>query len=103
MGQAVGVTFQQIQKYESGANRVSASLLFKLSRVLQTPITWFFEGLDLDDTPSPHTEELASLDAFLLTPEGQELARFFPALSARERRGVVAMVRQIAADEVAGE
>jgi transcriptional regulator with XRE-family HTH domain len=44
LGTALGLTFQQVQKYERGANRVSASRLHDLSRVLEVPITYFFEG-----------------------------------------------------------
>ena len=46
VGDKCGVTFQQIQKYECGANRMSVALLFKLSESLQVPISYFFEGLD---------------------------------------------------------
>jgi len=63
----IGVTFQQVQKYESGHNRVSASRLFDISRVLNCPIAYFFE--DITDevtsnrpTPSPRVEGLAEDD-----------------------------------------
>ncbi len=45
LGDATGLTFQQIQKYESGANRISASRLFGLSRVLDVPVQFFFDGM----------------------------------------------------------
>ena len=45
LGEAIGVTFQQAQKYENGANRISASRLFALSRVLEVPVEYFFEGM----------------------------------------------------------
>ena len=45
LGDAVGLTFQQIQKYERGANRVSASRLYEFSRILGMPVSYFFEGL----------------------------------------------------------
>ena len=45
LGHALGLTFQQIQKYERGTNRVSASRLYEMSRVLTVPMTYFFEGL----------------------------------------------------------
>ncbi len=51
LGEALGVTFQQLQKYEKGANRISASRLFDLSHVLDVPIGFFF-----DDTPVKVTE-----------------------------------------------
>ena len=42
----LGITFQQVQKYERGANRVSASMLYETAQVLEVPIQWFFIGLD---------------------------------------------------------
>jgi transcriptional regulator with XRE-family HTH domain len=55
LGQAIGVTFQQIQKYESGTNRVGASNLFKIAQALGVEVSFFFEGL--------HPESLASATA----------------------------------------
>ncbi len=49
LGEAVGITFQQLQKYERGANRISASRLFNLSRVLGVPVSYFFEDLPEPD------------------------------------------------------
>src|SRR6201981_3857131 len=46
LGDAIGLTFQQVQKYERGANRVGASRLFELSRVLDVPVAFFFDELD---------------------------------------------------------
>jgi transcriptional regulator with XRE-family HTH domain len=46
LGRSLGVSFQQLQKYESGANRMSASMLYRASQALETPISAFFEGLD---------------------------------------------------------
>ena len=45
LGEAIGLTFQQVQKYESGANRISASRLFDLSRLLDVPIQYFFDDM----------------------------------------------------------
>ena len=45
LGNAVGLTFQQIQKYERGANRISASVLFRLSEVLDVPVSFFFDDM----------------------------------------------------------
>jgi len=52
LGESLGLTFQQVQKYERGFNRIGASRLFELSRVLGVPITYFFEGL------GPETEAI---------------------------------------------
>jgi transcriptional regulator with XRE-family HTH domain len=49
LAQAVGIRFQQVQKYESGANRVSASRLWDLAKALSAPVTYFFDGLDQDN------------------------------------------------------
>ena len=51
LGEALGLTFQQVQKYERGVNRVGASRLFDLSRVLDVPISFFFD--DMPDTLAP--------------------------------------------------
>lgn len=48
LANALGLTFQQIQKYERGANRISASKLYELSRILNVPVTYFFEGVEAD-------------------------------------------------------
>ena len=48
LGEAIGLTFQQVQKYERGANRIGASRLFDLSRVLQVPVSYFFEDMSDD-------------------------------------------------------
>jgi transcriptional regulator with XRE-family HTH domain len=46
LGEAIGLTFQQVQKYERGVNRISASRLYELSRVLDVPVTFFFDTID---------------------------------------------------------
>ena len=48
LGECLGLTFQQVQKYERGANRVGASRLFDLSRVLDVPVSFFFDDMDED-------------------------------------------------------
>ena len=58
LGDATGVSFQQMQKYENGANRISASRLFDLSRVLDVPIEYFFDDMPLEfAASSPATEK----------------------------------------------
>ena len=60
LGEALGVTFQQIQKYEKGTNRISASRLFDLSHVLDVPFSFFFDDVPFsfffDDVPAKVTE-----------------------------------------------
>jgi transcriptional regulator with XRE-family HTH domain len=97
LAEALGLTFQQVQKYERAANRVSASKLFEIGRALNTQVAYFYEGLaaveELDGASSPNLDG----QAFLLTPEGAELATLFPKLNrARVRRKVVELVRVLA-------
>ncbi len=58
MGKAIGLTFQQVQKYERGANRISASRLYDLSRVLEVPISFFFD--DMPDEVAAQSPRLIS-------------------------------------------
>ena len=62
LARALSITFQQVQKYERGANRVSASKLYDIAAALRTPIAWFFEGLPApeDSLPSRRTSHSSS-------------------------------------------
>ncbi len=59
LGDAIGLTFQQVQKYERGANRVGASRLYDLSRVLDVPVAFFFEDIAAGDDVVPRPAGLA--------------------------------------------
>ena len=94
LAEAVGLTFQQIQKYERAANRVSASKLWDIARALQTTIAYFYEGL----TEMSEAADLprANIQDFLITPDGLELAACFPRIaSLRLRRKVLELVRAL--------
>ncbi|MFI4974274.1 MAG: helix-turn-helix domain-containing protein [Caulobacterales bacterium] len=101
LADALGLTFQQIQKYERGANRVSASKLYEIASTLQTPVAYFFEGLaDPTDTDrangdrGPTAQQL--VHTFLMTGEGRELASLFPRLRrGRLRRRLLDLVRAL--------
>src|SRR6195952_358760 len=101
LADSIGLTFQQVQKYERAANRVSASKLWEMARTLKTSIAYFFEGLG--DTSRPQTTEAAGpppAHAFLLSPEGMELAQAFPRIRrARVRRRILDLVRAMVEDE----
>src|SRR3954468_15891485 len=56
LGEAIGLTFQQVQKYERGANRIGASRLWDLSRVLDCPMSFFFEDMPADPDSIPTSE-----------------------------------------------
>jgi transcriptional regulator with XRE-family HTH domain len=96
---ALGISFQQVQKYERGSNRISASMLYKASTVLQAPIESFFEGVDdievLQRLDESYSER--SIRTFMMTAEGVELAQAFPKIkSASFRRKVTELVRTLA-------
>jgi transcriptional regulator with XRE-family HTH domain len=101
LAEALGLTFQQVQKYERGANRVSASKLWEIARALKTNVAYFYEGLEEDASPeaAPATRGFMGANAqqFLLTPEGLELAATFPKVRrASLRRKVLDLVRAVA-------
>ncbi|MGR3485124.1 MAG: helix-turn-helix domain-containing protein [Paracoccaceae bacterium] len=83
LAEAVGIKFQQIQKYETGTNRVSASRLWDIAGVLDVPVSYFFEGLaetgDLDGAvpdPAVDREAMELLRSFSTIPEAQRRKLF---------------------------
>ncbi len=86
LGQGVGLTFQQIQKYERGANRIGASRLHEFSRILDVPVSYFFEELTGQETPQtagiqrPETTEKSEQDP-LIKRETLELVRAYYRIS----------------------
>lgn len=95
LGKAVGVSFQQIQKYEKGANRIGASRLQKLSHALQVPISYFFEGMG----GSEADDEADNIVAFLATSQGLALAKGFMRItSPAVRRRILDFVAAVAND-----
>lgn len=105
LAELLGVTFQQIQKYEKGANRIAASRLFDLSGALNVAVTYFFEGLTLGASQSGAQHGVAEegegfVYDMLATPEGQQLLQLFGTIrSQKVRRKVVELVRTLAEAE----
>ena len=97
----LGLTFQQVQKYERGANRVSASKLYEIARALQTSVAYFFDGLaDTVDPGLELAEGREFMNELVMTPEGLELASLFPKLKrGRVRLRVLDLVKALAEDE----
>src|SRR5262245_23225987 len=87
LGAALGVTFQQIQKYESGINRVSASALEKLAASLRVPISYFFEGHPPKNSQGGRSG--MDLTPFLETPEGLALCTAFQHIERKAMRTAV--------------
>ena len=80
LGELLGVTFQQVQKYEKGTNRVGGSRLAKAAEVLGVSPGFFFEGLEVDSTTG-EAAELSETAQFLTTREGVRLTRAFVTIS----------------------
>ena len=96
----LGVTFQQIQKYEKGVNRVAASRLFDIAVALDVPIAHFFEGLDLPERAGVAEDGREDIvyDT-LATPDGFELLTLYGTIrNPRVRRRVLDLVRALAED-----
>ena len=105
LGELLRITFQQVQKYERGSNRVSASRLFDLAKVLGVTTGYFYDGLVERIEPAipgfaeTNDDEL-SMNAFLVTREGIELNRAFQRITdPPKRRAVVELVRSMSGEE----
>jgi transcriptional regulator with XRE-family HTH domain len=100
LGDALGLTFQQVQKYEKGTNRIGASRLQQISKILQVPVSFFFEGGpdgagDFDETSSP-----SYVSDFLATSDGLALTKAFMRIEdPKLRRRIVDLVEQISGDD----
>jgi transcriptional regulator with XRE-family HTH domain len=97
LGDALGLTFQQVQKYEKGTNRIGASRLHHIANILQVPLAFFFEDVPgqpkaKNDAPSP-----AYVSDFLATTDGLALTKAFMQIKdAKVRRHIVNLVKEIA-------
>ena len=103
LAEALGLTFQQVQKYERGANRVSASKLWEVAQALKTSVSYFYEGLAENPGDAPQGLAAPSAQEFLLTNEGMELAGSFPKIARpRVRRKILELVRAMVEVEAEG-
>ncbi len=102
LGESLGLTFQQVQKYEKGSNRIGASRLYQIGSVLGVPIEFFFEGLERDQA-SGGAGHGARFDTELLSSaEGIQLnSAFFAISDPRLRKRLLDLVKAMAGD--AGE
>jgi len=105
LGDALNLTFQQVQKYEKGTNRIGASRLQQIAHILQVPVAFFFEGAPsgpggargegMGEAPSP-----AYVSDFLATSDGLALTKAFTKISdSKLRKRIVELVEQIASSE----
>ena len=94
LGRALGLTFQQIQKYEKGANRISASKLWDIARFFKVDVGYFFQGLGAQ--PGMAEDETAAFDHdFPSTRYTIEISRLAPQLSSRQQKLALDMIREM--------
>ncbi|MCW7544789.1 helix-turn-helix domain-containing protein [Aurantimonas litoralis] len=100
LGESLGITFQQIQKYEKGTNRIGASRLQRISEVMTVPVSFFFEDAPTGMSGNESLQEPSSPDYvvdFLSSSEGLQLNRAFVRISdPKVRRRVIDLVRTLA-------
>ena len=97
LARSVGIRFQQIQKYESGTNRISASRLWDLSSALQVPVAYFFEGLDSEAQNGSH---VGALDADVMhDKETIDLVRAYYGLAKYPRRRLLELTKALSNSE----
>jgi transcriptional regulator with XRE-family HTH domain len=105
LGEALGLTFQQVQKYEKGTNRIGASRLQQISTILSVPVSFFFEGAPGNDPGKPGMNDSASsayVVDFLSTTEGLQLNKAFVRIKdPKVRRRVVDLVATLSGAEEA--
>ncbi|MEM8626599.1 MAG: helix-turn-helix transcriptional regulator [Pseudomonadota bacterium] len=108
LGNQMGLTFQQIQKYEKGVNRIGASRLWQLATILKVSVEYFYDGMPGYQQPAHtpagfgerHAEDF--IQDFLSTREGLELNRAFVQIKSRKvRRHLVELIKSLNADEEA--
>jgi transcriptional regulator with XRE-family HTH domain len=102
LGERLGITFQQIQKYEKGTNRIGASRLQQIAGVLGVPVAFFFEGAPNQDSSGNLGEAVspAYVSDFLATADGLALTKaFMKVKDPKVRRRIVDLVEAIASEE----
>ncbi|WP_018632236.1 helix-turn-helix domain-containing protein [Neomegalonema perideroedes] len=104
LGDAVGIKFQQIQKYETGMNRISASRLWELAGALGVPVSFFFDGMDeavgaegaaLDAIKAPEAPNGAPSADFFADKEALDLVRAYYAIPENQRRRIFDLTRAL--------
>jgi transcriptional regulator with XRE-family HTH domain len=101
LGEALGLTFQQVQKYEKGTNRIGASRLQQIAQILQVPVAFFFEGAPNDAVrPVSNATSPDFVADFLASAEGLALTKAFTRIkNPKLRRRIVDLVELIAGEE----
>jgi transcriptional regulator with XRE-family HTH domain len=104
LADALDVTPQQIQKYETAQSRITASALFEIARVMKVPVAYFFAEIDQLEFQAFNDEIEANVSAFLKSSDGQELAMVFPQIEdSAVRKQFLVLARAMANASLAGK
>ncbi len=95
LASAVGVRFQQIQKYECGANRISAARLWELAEALEVPINYFYEGLEAEAASDAANDAVKRSEQVLARKETLDLVRAYYKLGERPRRRLLDLAKSL--------
>jgi len=102
LGNNIGLTFQQVQKYEKGTNRIGAGRLQQIARILKVPVGFFFEGSPREGGAASETDQAplpSYVNDFLATSDGLALTKAFMQIKdANLRRRIVSLVQEITDD-----
>jgi len=99
LGDLLGLTFQQVQKYEKGVNRIGAGRLFEIARILGVPIDFFYDGVA---APTEGAAESAPVMEFVSSGEGLQLSLAFMKIKdPKVRKRVLDLVKSLANEEEA--
>jgi transcriptional regulator with XRE-family HTH domain len=100
LGDALGLTFQQVQKYEKGTNRIGASRLQHIASIQQVPISFFFEGAPGPSYVLDESGASTYVSDFIATVDGLALTKAYMQIqNPKLRRSIVALVKQIAGED----
>jgi transcriptional regulator with XRE-family HTH domain len=98
LGEMLSLTFQQVQKYEKGVNRIGAGRLYDVSRILGVPIDYFYEGIS--NQPASHGEDAPPVMEFVSSGEGLQLSLAFMKIKdSKVRKRVLDLVKSLAEEE----
>ena len=103
LAETLGLTFQQVQKYEKGSNRVSASKLFEVAQALGVGIDHFFRGLSGHQAPGVAEADAEFVQDSSMTTEGREIDRLLVELPRKHRRLILDMAKALARESTAAE
>lgn len=95
LGSALGLTFQQIQKYEKGSNRISASKLWEIAQFFKVDTGYFFDGLTASAPGMAESDTISFEHDFPVTRQSQDIARLSPQLPLRQQKIVLETIKEL--------